>query len=1322
VLTNLHEGEEVFGGTRSIKQFHPEPFLFVLQNQIDLLGNLQNQHRNKLYNYENTVRRYEVEHQQRLQQLNNTIDGIILNFQKLEKRVNRIIHVSMSAGQSIETASQAQDQARFAQFVIRCFLDLNTGDLSRVDPILTSYDERRIVEAGQLIQLLQNISDELNFKGGSSSRPRNRGMSGHEMDSESGENGENGESGGEDGEGGDGDVDGVGKKTTGTNNDQNSIFTQTSVKPPVTTQLPDGGSQTVTVVVNGDTETTTTTTTTPDGVTTTIVETVETTTIQNQKDSTRFGSRFGIENFEPAERTIQYLSERIENKLIEKFRMANLHKDYTNAFRYAEVLYTFKHSSFTPPLGSDRTFVDAFYGKKFLYYSYDILVAMRIPKQVEKKDLSSARVFNIWFTRVITTITDVLREQCFLLPYIIPNAIQTFEDIVLAVFQCFLPRLIQQVIDHPALSQSELKSLRTRATMMDLTRRAICEILCMIEDLNKVVEQRQAEQRHQAQFSHESVTSRQSVQGGVLYQLSAYQQQLQSTELGSAIDDPNSLNSNAALQRSLYALFNAREAEINQTEPKEEIVQVSTPYIYGYLAAAMQAMIAHNNSDNNKESKKKKNGQDILSNTFAKPGKKSKKKSSLNNYTSPLFSKSASLKTTTSTNEINGKTKTTVTTVTTTGSNNGRGVGVGVGVGDDDDDSDDDDDDNNNKNNNNGNNDETQNNDTTPGGNPSIASLIEHVRPKSSADIDNCFTAELPPISSILRDNIIVAFGSFAEGWFDKEYNYLRTSLKQVRDDLLMSKFELELKTTKLIEDTRSLFSTPKETLIQVKEMRRMWLQETILDTEPVDFVFRLLNGALKRAQLISPPSKRPEHVDALFSLVSEFIYSQYLTPIVSEAILRFSAWGSQLLRWNKDHFYHHPNTITYDITQTYHIETFKVYQQRIANAQKNPYANLPPPAANLAPATPLPRVRYFYDMTPMQQDFQLHCILPTMTPAQSVYLRDYWLEAGKVQVNTNESKLSILKKVVGKDNNKDDNGIVDGDNNNHNNNNTKDSKDRLDDEKSMLELSSDEITHDLIFVLTILKSAIDIDKRLSSYLTRVVFLHLSSNITLRSLAQVRLDNTRSNLETKIKQYLASYAIHTSFGFLSILKLIPYNHYKLRSVDSISSSTTKVTALWMQASQLLESAAASIIASLSGTNIDDFLQFFIQQIITRVVSRITSCGGVSQLGAPLLLQDLAQIQRPINAIGIPHLIMKMQELKNMAFLFFVPYNGVRNFLAERLGVMAIDMTLVRTLVQARSDYYSYKSQLQQQLQTFTNLQDRFNKGEITDVSEAAAQL
>jgi hypothetical protein len=160
----------------------------------------------------------------------------------------------------------------------------------------------------------------------------------------------------------------------------------------------------------------------------------------------------------------------------------------------------------------------------------------------------------------------------------------------------------------------------------------------------------------------------------------------------------------------------------------------------------------------------------------------------------------------------------------------------------------------------------------------------------------------------------------------------------------------------------------------------------------------------------------------------------------------------------------------------------------------------------------------------------------------------------------------------------------------------------------------------------------------------------------------------------------------------------------------------------MQASQLLESAAASIIASLSGTNIDDFLQFFIQQIITRVVSRITSCGGVSQLGAPLLLQDLAQIQRPINAIGIPHLIMKMQELKNMAFLFFVPYNGVRNFLAERLGVMAIDMTLVRTLVQARSDYYSYKSQLQQQLQTFTNLQDRFNKGEITDVSEAAAQL
>jgi hypothetical protein len=104
----------------------------------------------------------------------------------------------------------------------------------------------------------------------------------------------------------------------------------------------------------------------------------------------------------------------------------------------------------------------------------------------------------------------------------------------------------------------------------------------------------------------------------------------------------------------------------------------------------------------------------------------------------------------------------------------------------------------------------------------------------------------------------------------------------------------------------------------------------------------------------------------------------------------------------------------------------------------------------------------------------------------------------------------------------------------------------------------------------------------------------------------------------------------------------------------------------------------------------------------RIIFRISAFGGISQLGAPLLLQDLAQIQRPINSVGISQIILQFQDMRNMAFLFFAPYNGIRTFLVERLGLMHIDMELVTSLVKSRADYYSYKSILLQQLQSFSS--------------------
>jgi hypothetical protein len=154
----------------------------------------------------------------------------------------------------------------------------------------------------------------------------------------------------------------------------------------------------------------------------------------------------------------------------------------------------------------------------------------------------------------------------------------------------------------------------------------------------------------------------------------------------------------------------------------------------------------------------------------------------------------------------------------------------------------------------------------------------------------------------------------------------------------------------------------------------------------------------------------------------------------------------------------------------------------------------------------------------------------PNLSNEQIRYINSSILQGGTVAVNTFDDNTQITKPQAPA---KDANGKDDKDAN-------KEPKERP------LDLTHDEIMIDLFFVLTILKSCIDIDKRLSSYLTRIVSPNLSGNLHLRSLAQPRLDSIRSSLESKQQQYLQSYAVYISYCFDSILKLVPVDITRLK--------------------------------------------------------------------------------------------------------------------------------------------------------------------------------
>ena len=73
---------------KNIKQFHPQPFLFMFDQQLDNLEELRQQSEIRTLNEENRISTFESEHSSRIQQLNASAQHISYSFSLLNKHVS----------------------------------------------------------------------------------------------------------------------------------------------------------------------------------------------------------------------------------------------------------------------------------------------------------------------------------------------------------------------------------------------------------------------------------------------------------------------------------------------------------------------------------------------------------------------------------------------------------------------------------------------------------------------------------------------------------------------------------------------------------------------------------------------------------------------------------------------------------------------------------------------------------------------------------------------------------------------------------------------------------------------------------------------------------------------------------------------------------------------------------------------------------------------------------------------------------------------------------------------------------------------------------
>jgi hypothetical protein len=144
-----------------------DPALFQqrFDASLERLRELRELSEARIQAHEEEVRRAEEAFKEHLRQAAKAHQSIVGRFRRLDQRLAKVSHTAVRVGQLLEQAdSRWANSLRGAQ-VLQHFVDFNSGNLSRIDPIFTRSTASQLHRAAQLIQTLQVISEEVRVAG-----------------------------------------------------------------------------------------------------------------------------------------------------------------------------------------------------------------------------------------------------------------------------------------------------------------------------------------------------------------------------------------------------------------------------------------------------------------------------------------------------------------------------------------------------------------------------------------------------------------------------------------------------------------------------------------------------------------------------------------------------------------------------------------------------------------------------------------------------------------------------------------------------------------------------------------------------------------------------------------------------------------------------------------------------------------------------------------------------------------------------------------------------------------------------------------------------
>jgi hypothetical protein len=149
--------------------------------------------------------------------------------------------------------------------------------------------------------------------------------------------------------------------------------------------------------------------------------------------------------------------------------------------------------------------------------------------------------------------------------------------------------------------------------------------------------------------------------------------------------------------------------------------------------------------------------------------------------------------------------------------------------------------------------------------------------PLADADEDTVFAAELVSDAALLRDRVLALSTERSAQWLEVEQVLIererQASVEAIEQDRLAQ-----------CPETKRFLMRPRRQQMG-PEQHKAWLQAMLFALDDVDQVLRSSALAIKRVHLFAQPLKRPEIVETLLSPMLQFIYGDYVLPLLTEAV-----------------------------------------------------------------------------------------------------------------------------------------------------------------------------------------------------------------------------------------------------------------------------------------------------------------------------------------------------------------------------------------------------------------------------------------------------